>query len=63
MGKGLNNYPPVEWSSIWGSTSQIAWSESSQMPESLPDSFTKQDILDLLEFLRLPMLNVGPHRK
>ena len=33
------------------SVEEIAWSRSSPMPEGLLDSFTKQDILDLLEFL------------
>ena len=41
---------------------EIAWSGSSPMPDGLLDSFTKQDILDLLEFLRSPDLN-GETRK
>ena len=34
---------------------EIAWSGSSPMPEGLLDSFTKQEILDLLAFLRRPL--------
>jgi putative heme-binding domain-containing protein len=39
------------------SIEEIAWSGASPMPEGLLDSFTKQDVLDLLEFLRSPMPN------
>jgi putative heme-binding domain-containing protein len=42
---------------------EIAWSRSSPMPEGLLDSFTKQEILDLLEFLRLPILNGATRKK
>jgi putative heme-binding domain-containing protein len=42
---------------------EIAWSGSSPMPEGLLDSFTKQDVLDLLEFLRSPILHGGTQRK
>jgi putative heme-binding domain-containing protein len=33
----------------------IAWSDTSPMPRGLLDSFTEQEILDLLEFLRSPI--------
>jgi putative heme-binding domain-containing protein len=41
---------------------EIGWSGSSPMPQGLLDSFTKQDILDLLEFLRSPILNGGTRK-
>jgi putative heme-binding domain-containing protein len=42
---------------------QVAWSGSSPMPPGLLDTFTKQDVLDLLEFLRSPTREGGPRRR
>jgi putative heme-binding domain-containing protein len=42
---------------------EVAWSGSSPMPQGLLDTFTKQDILDLLEFLRSPIRNGRPLRR
>jgi putative heme-binding domain-containing protein len=42
---------------------EVAWSGSSSMPRGLLDTFTKQDVLDLLEFLRSPPPSGGPRRK
>src|SRR5262249_35082964 len=39
------------------SIEEIAWSDSSMMPEGLLDSFTERDIIDLLAFLDTPRAN------
>ena len=39
------------------SIEEIAWSDSSMMPEGLLDSFTGRDILDLMAFLDTPRAN------
>jgi putative heme-binding domain-containing protein len=42
---------------------EIAWSGTSPMPQGLLDTFTIQDVLDLLEFLRSSTLTGGPRSR